>query len=197
MKIAVIGTGNVGSVLGRRWAEGGHEVTFGTRDPGAERIGDLAADAARDADIVVLATPWGATESVIGQLGDLTDKILIDCTNPLQPDLSLDESAKPSGGEMVAQWATGARVVKAFNTTGSGNMDNPSYGGQRVAMLLCGDDAEANAVVAGLAEELGFEAIDNGGLRQSRYFEALALIWISQAYVKGWGPDFGLSIVRR
>ena len=98
---------------------------------------------------------------------------------------------------MVAQWATGARVVKAFNTTGSGNMDNPSYGGQRVAMLLCGDDAEANAVVAGLAEELGFEAIDNGGLRQSRYFEALALIWISQAYVKGWGPDFGLSIVRR
>ncbi len=207
MKIAVIGTGNVGSVLGRRWADAGHEITFGTRDSSAERLQALlagtgarattAAEAAAASDVVVLATPWPATRAVVEQFGDLSGKILVDCTNPLRPDLSLDDAARPSGGEVVANWATGASVVKAFNSTGASNMSNPAFGDSRLTLLICGDDAEAKQVVAGLAGELGFEPVDNGPLSQSRFLEGLAMIWIHQAYVQGWGPDFGFVTVRR
>ncbi|MFQ5349017.1 MAG: NADPH-dependent F420 reductase [Thermoanaerobaculia bacterium] len=211
MDLAIIGTGNVGAALGGRWAASGrHQVTFGTREPGSEKIRALidrtggearaasAPAAAAGAQVVVLATPWSATEEIIGSLGDLSGKIVVDCTNPLTPDLSgLAVGPETSGGELVARWATGARVVKAFNTTGSGNMSDSGYGSERLAMLLCGDDAEAKTAVAGLAEELGFEAVDAGPLGRSRQLEQLAVLWIALAYQQDLGMDFGFALLRR
>ncbi len=210
MKIAVIGTGNVGGTLGTRWAQKGHQVVFGSRDPEGEKTQHLvagagpnacaatAANAAAASDIVVFATPWSVTERAIISAGDLTGKIVVDCTNPLKPDLSgLDTGADTSAGEQVAAWAAGARTVKAFNTTGSGNMQDPLYDGAPLTMFICGDDAEAKQTVAGLAEDPGFEVVDAGGLTASRLLEHLAMLWISLAYAQGFGPNFGFKLVRR
>lgn len=154
MKIGIIAAGNVGGTLGRRWAEGGHDVVFGVRDPSSDKAEDLVkatsgkvragalAEAAAHGDVLALTTPWTATEKVLKGLGDLGGKVLLDCTNPLNPDLSL-ATRDTSGAEQVASWAPGARVVKIFNTTGSNNMEDPNYGGLPATMFLAGDDREA------------------------------------------------------
>jgi 8-hydroxy-5-deazaflavin:NADPH oxidoreductase len=209
MEIAIIGTGNVGSALARRWTAVGHRITLGTRDPQAEEvqalareIGAAAADpraAVEGAEIVVLAVPGTAAEEAVRSLGDLTDKVLVDCTNPVAPGMKLAVGHTTSAAERIAQAAPGARVVKAFSTTGAGNMLDPVYGNgqQRLAMFLCGDDADARASVGRLAEEIGFEAVDNGPLERARLLEPLAMVWITLAYAQGWGPDFGFALLRR
>lgn len=206
MKIAVIGTGRVGEALGRGWAEAGHTVVFGTRAPERDDIRALTAEtgasaarpaaAAAAAEVVVVATPWNATEAVVRGLGDLSGKTLVDATNPIGPGLTF--AGDPSGGEMVARWAEGARVVKAFNTTGYENMADTTYPGDvRPAMFLAGDDPDARANVAALAEALGFEPIDAGGLSRSVLLEHLALLWITQALVEGAGRNMAFAVLRR
>ena len=100
MRIGIIGTGTVGATLGKRWAATGHEVMFGAREPGSAKVTSLVAaagvktragsvaEAARFGEVVVLATPFDATEAAIRQAGDLAGRVVIDCTNPLKPDLS-------------------------------------------------------------------------------------------------------------
>ena len=206
MKIAIIGMGNVGSVLGRRWASAGHEVVFGVRNPDARRASDGASgirlatigDAVAAAEVVTLAVPWPAVEDALEAAGDLRGKVLLDCTNPLSPGLSgLALGTTTSGGEEVARLAAGARVVKVFNTTGAANMQDPDYGGVRATMFVAGDDADAKRVACELAGALGFEPCDVGGLTMARTLEPLALLWITLAVHRGWGPDFALQLVRR
>lgn len=205
MYIAIIGTGNVGRVLGRRWKEAGHTVVLGTREPESESSQTLGRDigvelkhgavAAADAAIVVIAVPGLAAEGVVRELGDLKGKIIIDCTNPIGPGRT--NRPEKSVAERLAEIAPGAHVVKAFNTTGAKNMADPVYEKGPLVMPLCGDDAAAKKVVWELAETLGFEPIDNGPLRQARALEAMAFVWINQAYAQGWGPDFGFAVFRR
>lgn len=210
MNVAIIGTGNVGGTLGRRWAEEGYDIIFGSRHPDSndvrervESIGERACavqpqEAADAAEIVVLATPWEVTEQVVTNLTGLEGKVVVDCTNPLASDLSgLTIGHNTSGAEQVVSWAPGARVVKAFNTTGSDNMADPVYEGGRLAMFICGDDPDAKDIVANMAEVLGFEAVDCGPLYQARYLEPLAMLWISLAYAEGRGPNFGLALLER
>jgi len=207
MRIAVIGMGNVGSVLGRRWAAAEHEVTFCVRnpvDPGKRAqagrvkaaVGPVS-DAAR-AEAVLLAVPWGAVPEVLKAAGDLSGKVLLDCTNPVTPDLiRLTIGHTTSAGEEVARQAPRARVVKVFNTNGAKNMADPDYGGHRVTMLYAGDDDGANRVAAALAEQIGFEPIYLGPLREARLLEPLAMAWIVLARQRGLGRDFALDVVRR
>ncbi len=209
MKITVIGTGNVGQALGVTWAQKGHEVVFATRDPESEKVqGILAragakaramevADAAATSPIIILATPWNAAESVVKAVPDWSGKILVDATNPIAPGLQLAISGDSSGAEQVAQWATGAQVVKAFNTTGAENMINPVYHGEATTMFICGDSAEAKTVVTQLAEDLGFEVADVGPLTAARYLEPLAMVWIRLAMVQGRGRDIAFKLVQR
>ncbi len=208
MEIAIIGTGRVGSALGRRWAAAGHTVVFGSRRAGTAAVSELEAidgasvktpvEAVSQASIVVLATPWPATEEVVGSLGTLAGKILIDCTNPVGSGFSFEGELGRSGAEQIASWANGAHVVKAFNTTGAKNMASPIVSGDnRLAMFICGDDDAAKATVTALAEELGFDVADAGALSQAFYLETLAMLWISQAFGQEWGPDFGFAILRR
>jgi predicted dinucleotide-binding enzyme len=208
MRIAVMGTGRVGGTLGRRWAQTGHSIVFGTRDPASEKVQALLreagphacaaslAEAVAAADIVVLATPWPATQAALRSAGDLSGKILLDATNPIK-DGALDVGHTASGSEQVAAWAPGARVVKALNTTGAGNMANPDYGGQRPTMFLCGDDAEAKALVTELIDALGFEALDSGPLSAARYLEPLAMLWVALVRGQGLGPDIAFKLLRR
>jgi NADPH-dependent F420 reductase len=214
MKIAIIGAGNVGGTLGKRWARAGHEVAFGARNPSEAKLAALVreggpaaraasvAEAARDAAVVVLSVPWDGARDALAAAGNLRGRVLIDATNPVPLTLEglregLVIGTTTSGGEQVAGWADGARVVKAFNTTGFQNMADPAYGSQGLTMLLCGDDAEAKKVTADLARQLGFEPVDVGPLRSARYLEAVAMLWIDMAVFQGFGPNFGFRLVKR
>lgn len=209
MRIAVIGTGNVGSALGKRWAEAGHAVIFGTREPEAEKVkgllsdigenacADLPAEAAGAAEAIVLATPWGVTQQVVETLGDLTDKVIIDATNPIAPGLELALGTTTSGAEEIAKWADGAAVVKAFNTTGYNNMLNPDYDGQSATMFIAGDNEAAKEVVTTLSEEIGFDVADVGVLKCARYLEPMAFAWITMAMVQGMGRDIAFKLLKR
>lgn len=210
MDIAVIGTGNVGGTLGNRWVSLGHNVTFGVRDPSAVKIKSLlklsdnqakatsVPDAVASSDVVVLATPWGAVRDAIAVAGNLRGKIVVDCTNPISEGLAgLSVGQTTSAGEEVAKWAQGARVVKAFNTTGANNMADPQFPDGKATMFICGDDAEAKEVVASLARDLGFDVCDCGAIQASRYLEPMAMLWIHLAYRQGHGRDFAFRIIKR
>ena len=212
MRIAVIGAGNVGGTLGRRWAQLGHEVRFGVRDParGAAAVkgGDALpsgatvatpAEAARGADVVVLTTPWTAVADAVRELGPgaLDGVVLVDATNPLGPGFALDVGPQgESGAERLQALVPRARVVKAFNTTGFNNMADPVYGGEPTVMFYTGDDAEAKSAVRALAAALGFDAVDAGPLLRSRELEHLALLWISLAF-GGMGREIAFKLARR
>jgi len=184
MKIAVIGMGNVGGTLGTRWASTGHDVVFGVREPASPKV--------------VLATPWESVRDAVAVAGDLRGKVVVDCTNPIAENRSgLTIGLTTSAGEQVAQWATGARVVKAFNTTGSSNMANPEYAEGKVTMFICGDDADAKETVSALATELGFDVCDSGPLQMARYLEPLAMAWIKLAYAQGLGRDIAFRLIKR
>lgn len=210
MKIGVIGSGNVGGALGKGWARKGHSVMFGVRDASDPQLTSLLKQAGANArsgsvpeaaafgEVVVFATPWPATQDAVRSAGNLSGKILLDCTNPLKPDLSgLEVGLTTSGGEQVASWAGGARVVKIFNTTGSNNMENPAYPQGPTTMFYCGDDASAKKAAAQLGTDLGFEAIDAGGLAIARLLEPYATLWIHLAIHQGMGRDFAFRIMRR
>jgi predicted dinucleotide-binding enzyme len=116
----------------------------------------------------------------------------------LKADLSgLTVEADRSGAELVAGWAPGAKVFKAFNQTGFNIMDNPIVDGRKSLMLVCGNDEDEKPTVLKLVEEVGFEAVDFGDLSGARLLESLALTWIRLAYVCGLGRDIALGLLRR
>jgi predicted dinucleotide-binding enzyme len=200
MKIAVIGDGNVGGALGDAWARAGHEVVFGVRDvnkaPAAgSRKTAPTAQAIRDAEVVALAVPWAAVPDVIKQFDGWSKKVLLDCTNPIAPGMELAVGLNTSGGEQVASLAKSASVVKAFNTTGFGNMQNPIYAGKPVSMLFCTDDEAAQKIGERLIRDVGFEPVFAGPLKLARYFEPLAMLWISMT--PKLGLNFAFTLVRR
>jgi predicted dinucleotide-binding enzyme len=205
MIIGVIGAGRVGSTLGRGLARARHSVVYGLRnpeqpgegldDPGA-RVASVR-DAVAAADVLVLATPWAATEAALAAAGDLGGRPLLDATNPLGPGMVLTHGHTDSGAEQVQRWAPSARVVKVFNTTGMENMANPSFGEHRALMLACGDDDAAVAIAVGLATDLGFEALPFGPLRNARLLEPMGRAWIELALVRGAGRGVAFGLLRR
>ncbi|MDJ0730922.1 MAG: NAD(P)-binding domain-containing protein [Crocosphaera sp.] len=210
MKIAIFGAGGVGGTLGTVWAAKGHEIFFGVPNPTSEKTQTLlskidsnvqagtVAQASGFSDVIVLATPWAATESAIKAAGNLSGKTILDCTNPLKPDFSaLTMGFTTSGGEQVAQWAVGANVVKTLNQTGYENMSDPVYGGQATVMFACGDNENAKATALTLVSDLGFDAVDAGGLEMARLLEPLAMLWISLAYRQGLGRNTAFALMRR
>ncbi len=216
MKIAIIGAGNVGGALGKQWAKAGHTIIFGVRNPGQGKtqpplaeIGGAATSAAvpeavKQADVVVLATPWAAVPDVITAMGDVKGKIIVDCTNPLslQGDgsLSLAVGFTTSGAEEIERMAAGAQVAKAFNTYGWENFADaayPGYGGLKPAMFFCTDSDKAREIVQKLAKDLGFEPVDTGGLGMARSLEPLALMWIRLSIRRERNSDFTWGMLTR
>ena len=192
----------------RRWGRDGQStvtrVRYGVPNPAAPKYRGLPVmsptEAAAGADAIVLATPWPATGAAVKGLGDLAGRIVVDCTNPLGmgPDgLGLALGFDTSGGEMVAGWAPGTSVFKAFNTTGFNNMEDLSGYPAAPAMFVAGDDAAKKPAVMGLARDLGFEAIDAGPLRNARLLEPYGMLWIDQALNRGMGRDFAFAVLRK
>lgn len=201
ISIAIIGAGNVGRALGGAWSAH-HDVAYGVRTPEDPKYADLGApvvgnsEAARSADVVVLCTPWQGTERAVADCGNLAGKVVIDCTNPLTPDVSaLEVGHTTSGAEQIASWAPGARVCKAMNQIGAPMMDHPDVPGTPV-MLVCGGDDAAKQVTVTLVSELGFEAVDAGDLHIARLLEPYALIWIHLALRRGLGTGFAFGLLR-
>ena len=210
LNIAILGTGGVGAALGSRWGNAGHVVTYGSRTPQTEKVKLLVGHSGKGAsaktppaaiagaDAILLAVPWPAAGETLAQLGDLSGRTLIDCTNPLLSDMSgIELGHVISAGEQIAAWAPGAGVVKAFNTASVKVMLNPQFGEHRATMFYCGDDAAAKLTVRQLIEDIGFEPIDAGSLASSRYLEPLAMLYIHLAFRQGFGSNCAFKIMRR
>jgi predicted dinucleotide-binding enzyme len=206
MNIVIVGAGNVGRALGGGWVRSGHKVTFAVRDPGKPELSELkqrgasvipVTGGAAAGDVIVLCVPWPAVDASIKALGPMAGKVMVDATNPLTADFSLAVGHNDSAGETVARRAPGARVVKAFNTTGFNNTADSRYTGGKLAMMVAGDDGEAKKIVLALASDLGFDAIDAGLLSMSRYLEPMAMVWIKLAIAQKMGRDFGFALLRR
>ena len=193
--IAVIGTGDVGGALGPAFAGQGHTIVYGSRDPDrgkvkdlVERTGELAsattpAAAASQADIVVLAVPGLMVEEITESLGDLSGKIIIDPTNPLERRMNrLEHAVDTSNAEIIQAAAPDAYVVKAFNTLNWKTMVDPDSAGGPVSIPLVGDNGRAKKKVAELVSGMGLEPIDVGPLRDARWVEGMLILWINNRY---------------
>ena len=186
--IAIIGTGNVGSTLGKIWAQAGHTVIYGSRTPDSDRVRKLLTEtgngatattqaaAAQQGGIVMIPIPATAIPEVIGALGDLTGKIILDPTNywsfedgyPISPRDPRDSLAAE-----VQALAPGASVVKALNTLNYAVMEDPSWSDGPVTVPIAGDDVAAKERVARLVEDVGLEPLDVGPLKAAEYLEEM------------------------
>ncbi|MEM9208052.1 MAG: NADPH-dependent F420 reductase [Pseudomonadota bacterium] len=203
--IAVIGTGNVGGVLGAKLGGRGHTIVYGSRNPDRADVVELvsrsgrmasarpSAEAVVDADIVILAVPGLLVEGIVEELGDLSGKIVIDPTNPLTRDDSgrFIMGVESSNGELVQAAAPDAKVVKAFNTLSYQTMQDPSMAGGLVSVPLAGNDAAAKERVAELTRSLGLRPIDVGPIEHSEQVEGMLILWIN-ARAAGNAFDFYL-----
>lgn len=201
MNISIFGTGNMASGLASLFASAGHKVTLGSRDPvkaqtvasglGSGIAGGSFADAAKDAEIVVLAVPYEAAAEIIGAAGGLAGKTVIDITNPLTADFSgLTVGHTTSAAEEIQKSAPAAKVVKAFNTVFASVLQNGGKAaGKKATVFVAGDDAEARKTVAALANGAGFIAVETGGLASARYLEPVAGLNIALGYGLGHGTD--------
>jgi predicted dinucleotide-binding enzyme len=201
MRIGVIGSGEVGRVLGAGFALMGHEVKLGSRNPAQDKIrawldetGASAGtfdEAASFAEVAVLATLWEGTENAIRLAGpeNLAGKVVIDATNPLDfsegvpPKLAIGHT--DSGGEQVQRWLPRSSVVKAFNTVGNPHMVNPQFPGGPPDMFICGNDEQAKQIVTDLLKALGWSVIDVGDIEGARYLEPLAMVWVLHLFRTG------------
>jgi hypothetical protein len=188
--VAVIGTGDMGDTLGPRFAGLGYRVIYGSRDPQSDKVQGLVArtrnaasaatpaKAAAEADIVVLAIPWPAMETVAQTLGNLEGKIVIDISMPFKQgeDGYPEPLLQTSSAQMIQKWNPGARVVKTFATMGSGIIDEPRSAGGTISLPIASDDKAAKEKVAGIVKAMGLDPVDFGPLRMAREIETLQQI---------------------
>ena len=197
MRIAIIGAGNVGGALGTAFRSVGHDVVFGVRDPSSDKTkaavsasGGRAAtpsDAAEGADVVVFALRWDAAAEIARTLPSLEGRTVIDAMNRLAGTWTRSSS------EDLADLLPGARVVKAFNTTGYENMTTAGDRDQAAAMFVAGDDAAAKTVAIDLATQIGFEAYDAGPLENARILEQMVKVWLAMTREHGRRIAFAIT----
>jgi len=182
MKIGMIGSGNVGSALGRVWARAGHQVMFSSRhleddkrlaaDIGANARAGTPREAAEFGDVLVFAVPYGALPELGQALRDsIKGKVVIDACNPFpRRDGEIAERAREKGaGLMSAELLPGARIVRAFNAVGADRMGQAHKEQGRVGMPIAGDDEEAVDIASTLIREIGYEPVRIGGLEMGKY----------------------------
>ncbi len=203
MRIAFIGYGQVGGPLADHLQRLGHEVTLAAADPHSENVQRVLAknadlkvacpkDAVSRATVVFLATPFQANEAALGSVArELKGKILVDCTNPVGPNLTHGLNSSQSGSEMVQQLVPEAKVVKAFTIYGFENFENSRYPGYSVRplMMYCGRDELAKRTIGHLIDQLGWEPLDVGGLEQALHLEHMTLLWVRMVRVNGQSPN--------
>ena len=204
LRIAVIGTGNVGAPLGRRLATLGYHVAFGARDvaAAAEKLPDAwvmsQKEATADADVVILTVPSSVAIGTAKSLDLRPGTILVDTTNPLKWDGGpvWDPPAEGSMAAALAAALPGVHVVKGFSHFGAETHENPMVGGMPADMFVAADDDPAKQTVMQLGRELGYNSLDAGPLRNASLLENLAMLWI-QVAVTGKGRQFAFKLIDR
>jgi predicted dinucleotide-binding enzyme len=209
MKITVIGAGNMGSAFVKQLTRAGHQVSVTARDmdkarqvaaanPGASAV--AANGAAAGADAVVLATGYSDAVSALKAAGDSKGKVVVDITNPLSADyMSLTIGHDTSAAEEIAKAFPGTEVVKAFNTVFASVLaEGADFGsGRKVTVFYASDSERAKQTARTLAESMGFETIDAGGLKNARYLEPLAGLNIYLGYGAGLGTSIAPTWIRK
>jgi len=194
--IAIIGTGNVGAALGTEFAQQGHTIVYGSRSPLGLKALDLVgrtkgdaktaipAEAAADADIVVLAVPGMVVEDVVKGLGDLSGKIIIDATNPLVMDepMHFTFGVETSNGEIVQAAAPDANVVKAFNTISWQSMISPEDASGPLYVPVVGNDDAAKEKVSALVKKMGLVAVDLGPIEVAHWTEYSVVVGLNNQF---------------
>jgi len=191
--IAVIGPGRVGAPLGRRLGKAGWPIIYGARDHAREGLAELVADsgpaarlmtppqAAAAARLILFAIPWADARTALANLGDLTGKVILDATNPLRYEngLEFEVDVPHSAAELIQEWAPGAAVAKAFNTTNFRIMADPTVVEGPITIPVASDDAAAKLIAAAIIKDTGFHFVDAGPLANAHYLEKMAAFYIS------------------
>lgn len=199
MKIAVLGTGSVGAVLGARFAQSGHEVSYGSRNP-AEHEGAVSQrEAVESADVVITAIPGAAVLSTLESIGQdaLGDRIVLDPSVALTPEMTL-AYPNDSLARQIQERFPRARVVKTLNTMNVSVMIDPLTRLSQATVFLSGDDAGAKATVTTLLADLGWpdeNVLDLGAIATAVGTEHLAPLFFA-AYVALQNPAFNIAIIR-
>jgi NADPH-dependent F420 reductase len=199
MKIAIIGTGNMGAGLARLLAGAGSDLVIGHRDPakaaafaaelGASVEAGGVAAAVKLADIVLLALPYGAIAETLKEVGNLKGKVLIDISNPITADFrGLVVGHSSSAAEEIQALAPEATVVKAFNTIFSQLLPAEGRKGKVLQVFVAADDDKAKDAVSGLVKSVGFEPVDAGPLSNARFIEPIGEMNIHFGFFLGKGP---------
>jgi 8-hydroxy-5-deazaflavin:NADPH oxidoreductase len=211
MRVGILGSGLMGGKLGTLFARAGHEVVF-SYARSEEKLRKLAREAhrnaragtpreaAQDADALLLAVHWSRMDDVLGQAGDLSDKVLVSCSLPMNADdTELVVAHIASGAEALANKLPKARVVSAFNTVPSEVLFGVFEARReptRPSLVYCGDDASSKGIAAELIRDVGFDPVDAGPLRIARYTEPFALLVARLAYEGTGGPELAYRFER-
>jgi len=211
MRIGILGSGLMGGKLGTLFARAGHDVVFSyaRSEPKLRRLAREAqgnarhgtpAEAAREADALLLAVHWSRVDDVLKQAGDLSGKVLVTCSLPMNaPSTKLVVAHTTSGAEVLAKKLPRAKVVAAFGTVPSEvlfDVFEARRKATRPSMLYCGEDAGAKQVAATLIRDVGFDPVDAGPLRIARYTEPFSLLIARLAYEGDGGPELAYRFER-
>lgn len=211
MRIGILGSGLMGGKLGTIFARAGHEVVFSyarteqklkklARDAAKNARAGTPAEAAQDADAVLLAVHWSRVDDVLQQAGDLAGKVIVTCSLPMNADdTDLVVAHTSSGAEELAKKLPTARVVSAFGTVPSEVLFDVFAARRkatRPSLLYCGDEPKSKRVAARLIRDVGFDPIDAGPLRIARYAEPFTLLIAQLAYVRPGGPRLAYRFER-
>ena len=209
MKITVLGAGNMGAAFVKQLTRAGHQVSVTSRDgakaaqvaaanPGAKAV--PVAGSTTGAEVVVLATAFADAVAALQGAGDLNGKVVIDITNPLTADYTgLTIGHSTSAAEEIAKALPGAELVKAFNTVFAQVLaEGADFGsGRKVSVFVASDSERAKQSAAALAESIGFQVVDAGGLKNARYLEPLAGLNVYLGYGAGLGTSIAPAWIRK
>jgi 8-hydroxy-5-deazaflavin:NADPH oxidoreductase len=199
MQIAILGAGSMGRAFARRLVAAGHQVSIASRNAAhaanvAEESGARLAkdnhDAVQGSDAVILATAYADAPQALRDAGPIDGQVIVDITNPLTDDyMGLSIGHTTSAAEEIARSAPGALIVKAFNTLFAQVLSEGSREGsdRAVTVFVAADDARAKRTASAIAQSLGFEVADAGGLKNARYLEPLAGLNVYFGYGAGQG----------
>jgi predicted dinucleotide-binding enzyme len=211
MRIGILGSGLMGGKLGTIWTRAGHEVVFSyarterklkrlARQAKGNATAGTPADAARDADALLLAVHWSRVDDVLKQAGDLSGKTIVSCSLPMNAeDTDLAIAHTSSGAEALARKVPQARVVAAFGTVPSEVFFGVFAARRkklRPSLVYCGDDAKSKKIAAELIRDVGFDPVDAGPLRIARYTEPFTLLIAQLAYAGDEGPELAYRFER-
>ena len=211
MRIGVLGSGLMGAKLGTIFARAGHEVVFSyarshdklkklARDPQGNARAGTPGEAAKEADALLLAVHWSRIDDVLKQARDLSGKVIVTCSLPMDAgNTKLIVANTSSGAEELAKKVPEAQVVSAFNTVPSEvlfDVFETRRQSTRPSLVYCGDDKRAKGVVAKLIQDAGFAPVDCGPLRIARYTEPFALLVGQLAYEGEGGPELAYRFER-